>query len=483
MGLEPLKPLIALLPEIRTPTRAPPLKEKIFWTVSAILIFFVMYHVYPIGRYKISSPQLEFTQVITASRVGSLITVGIGPIVLGSIFLQLFIGAKILDIDLQDPKQKALFTGTQKLLGVLLAFVESAIYVFTNAVPVIGVAGTATTPLLGSVFLTQLFVIFQLAMGAMILLYMDETVSKYGIGSGISLFIAAGVSLAVVQGVFSVLVPRSLDALNQGGADAIPRAVLAFLPLLFTLIVFVVTAYADGVKVEIPLAFERVRGVGGRFPIKLLYVSNIPVILASALLLNLQLLSRVITSYTFYIGNVNVIDLIAVVDAKQNGRLIDGFLYFISPNFFNPLYLGDYGVYLQTLMGRTPLTNIPELAHVFVYIISYVVLCVVFGRFWIETTGMSAKDVAEQLKDSGLLIPGFRRDPRIIEKILDKYIPMITILGSIFVGLLASFADLTGALGTGTGILLTVGILGSLYETLEREKMFELYPELKKIVS
>jgi preprotein translocase subunit SecY len=134
-------------------------------------------------------------------------------------------------------------------------------------------------------------------------------------------------------------------------------------------------------------------------------------------------------------------------------------------------------------MGRTPLTNIPELAHVFVYIISYVVLCVVFGRFWIETTGMSAKDVAEQLKDSGLLIPGFRRDPRIIEKILDKYIPMITILGSIFVGLLASFADLTGALGTGTGILLTVGILGSLYETLEREKMFELYPELKKIVS
>jgi len=480
MGLEPLKPFIALLPEIRKPPRAPSLKEKIFWTASVIIIFFIMYHIYPIGRFKVVSPQLEFTQVITASRVGSLITVGIGPIVLASIILQLFVGAKILEIDLQDSEQKILFTGTQKLLGILLAFVESAVYVFTNAVPVLGVAGTGTTALLGSLLLTQLLVIFQLAIGAIILLYLDEIVSNYGIGSGISLFIAAGVSLAVIQGVFSVLLPRAISALNEGGADAIPRAILAFLPLLFTFIVFVVTAYADGIKVEIPLAFERIRGVGGRFPIKFLYVSNIPVILASALLLNLQLLSRVITNYTFYVGNVNVIDLIAV---QQGGRLIDGFLYFISPNFFNPLFLGDYGVYIQTLMGRTPITNIPEIVHVLTYIISYVILCVIFGKFWIETTGMSAKDVAGQIQDSGLLVPGFRRDPRIIEKILDKYIPMITILGSMFVGLLAAFADLTGALGTGTGILLTVGILNNLYETLTRERMFELYPELKKIIS
>ena len=79
-------------------------------------------------------------------------------------------------------------------------------------------------------------------------------------------------------------------------------------------------------------------------------------------------------------------------------------------------------------------------------------------------------------------VPGFRRDPRVVEKVLEKYIPTITVLGSIFVGLLASFADLTGALGTGTGILLTVGILHKMYEELSAQHMFDLYPDLRKFM-
>ena len=51
-------------------------------------------------------------------------------------------------------------------------------------------------------------------------------------------------------------------------------------------------------------------------------------------------------------------------------------------------------------------------------------------------------------------------------------------IGSFTVGLLAGFADLTGALGTGTGILLTVGILHKMYEDLEKQKIFEMYPSI-----
>ena len=64
---------------------------------------------------------------------------------------------------------------------------------------------------------------------------------------------------------------------------------------------------------------------------------------------------------------------------------------------------------------------------------------------------------------------------------LNKYIPTLTTLGSIFVGLLAAFATLTGAVGTGMGVLLTVGIIYMLYQQLEQERLYETYPFLEKI--
>jgi preprotein translocase subunit SecY len=481
MALEFTEPIVKLLPEIETPKKIPPLREKIYWTAAALIIFFVMYHIYPVGRYPVQE-QFEFIQMITASRTGSLITAGIGPIVLASILLQLFVGSKIIDVDLTDEKEKERFQGTQKVLALLLSFFEAAIYVYTNAVPAMGVGIPAgnTVPLFGSLLFTQIIVILQLAMGSIILLYLDEIVAKHGIGSGISLFIAAGVSLAVVQGTVGVLIPLAIQYLGEGGANAVPLALTAMLPLVFTVIVFIASSYAEGMRVEVPLVFERVRGVGGRYPIKFLYVSNVPVILAAALMMNFQLIARAIGNSSFYIGGMNIVRLIAVVDA--NGRLVDGLLYFMTPNFPNPILVG-YIPYINAILASpTQYSNIPEYVHVIAYVLTMVVLCVVFGSFWIETTGMGAKDIAEQLKGSGLQVPGFRRDPRVIEKVLDKYIPMITVLGSIFVGLLASFADLTGALGTGTGILLTVGILNNMYEIMEREQMLELYPTLRNLV-
>ena len=71
----------------------------------------------------------DFLQTITASKMGSLLTTGIGPIVLASIFLQLFVGAGLLDLDLKDKAQRAKFLEVQKILAILLAIVEALIYV------------------------------------------------------------------------------------------------------------------------------------------------------------------------------------------------------------------------------------------------------------------------------------------------------------------------------------------------------------------
>ncbi len=484
-SLDFLKPFLHLLPEVQTPQRPPSLGEKLMWTAIALVIFFVMYNVVAVG-VKRQVNASDFLQVVTASKIGSLITVGIGPIVLASIFLQLFAGAKIINVDMSDPDQKKTFQGAQKLLAILLCFFEAAVFVIFARLVIVD------NPLFGSVQFTQALIIIQIALGSLVLLYLDEVVSKFGIGSGISLFIAAGVSMSIIGGTIALFTGPGgvFEALTSGSAEALPNAIIALMPFFFTILVFLVVSYAEGIKVEIPLAFDRARGLGSRFPIKFLYVSNIPVILASALLLNMQFFAIGLQGKNWCVtgqfdaastelnkckGGIDIVQSIAFVDSGNQIR--DGLFYFISP-IYRPLQ-GNYGVYFSHIItGVTPIYNLPEWLHVLVYIIFIMGLCVVFGQFWVETTNMGAKDVAEQLDKSGLQIPGFRRDPRVVEKKLNDYIPVITVLGSAFVGLLAALADMSGALGTGTGILLTVGILYRLYQDLENQRLFDTYSSL-----
>jgi len=498
-SLDFVKPILHLLPEVAPPARPPSLPEKLMWTGIALAIFFIMYNVVAVG-VQLNVSSADFLQVVTASKLGSLITVGIGPIVLASIFLQLFAGAKIINVDMSDPDQKRTFQGAQKLLAILLCFFEAAVFVIfarvaiTPIFPWLG-EGLALDGTMHAPF-TVVLVILQVALGSLILMYLDEVVSKHGIGSGISLFIAAGVSMAIVGGAISIFTgPNGVaEALSSGSAEALPIAILAMMPLFFTALVFLVVSYAEGIKVEIPLAFDRARGFGSRFPIKLLYVSNIPVILASALLLNVQFLAMGLQNQHLCIGGqydasspelnkctggFDLVEAIAFVDSNKQVR--DGLFYLVSP-IYRPMQ-GNYGAYFGHIInGTTPIFGIPEWVHVIVYILFMMGLCVMFGQFWVETTNMSAKDVAAQLDKSGLQIPGFRRDPRVVEKKLNDYIPYITVLGSAFVGLLAALADMSGALGTGTGILLTVGIIYKLYLDLENQRLFDNYSGLGSLI-
>ena len=465
--LEAIKPITDVLPEVKRPERAPALKEKLLWTFAALLIFYVLGQIYPIGVDASRVARFERLEILLGSKTGTLITAGIGPIVLASIFLQLAVGAKLIEIDLSKPENKKMFQGIQKLLALALSFFEAGIYVWSGYIP-----AASGAPLFGSFLAAQFFVMLQLALGSIILLYLDEVVQKYGIGSGISLFIAAGVTQAVFIGALSMaieptgvptgLIPQAVYYF--AGGDVI-TAIWTIVPIIFTILVFLGTVYVEGMKIELPLAYGKARGLGARYPIKFLYVSNIPVILASAVMMNVQLMGM-------FMANAGL----PLLGNYQNNQPVDGIAYY-STALPSPLLIpGGYPAYLQSIM--TP----NEIVHVLAYGLMLIALCVVFGWFWIETTGMGAKDVAAQLTRVGLQIPGFRADPRIIEKILERYIPVITILGSIFVGILAWFADITGALGTGTGILLTVGIIYRFYEDLAQQQIFEMYPVLKKVV-
>ena len=111
-----------------------------------------------------------------------------------------------------------------------------------------------------------------------------------------------------------------------------------------------------------------------------------------------------------------------------------------------------------------------------------VAFCAVFSLIWLEVGGLGPQKVAKQLMDSGMQIPGYRRSGRPIEQILKRYIPVVTVLGGIVVGLIAGFSDWLGAFGSGTGILLSVGIIYQYYELLMRERAAEMFPAFRRVL-
>ena len=144
-------------------------------------------------------------------------------------------------------------------------------------------------------------------------------------------------------------------------------------------------------------------------------------------------------------------------------------------NWLLPLVSPQFaGVFIQ----RAPWQII---LHVALYAAFMIGGSIIFAIFWIETTNMGPEQVAKQIEGSGMQIPGFRRDPRVTAKILERYIPVVTVIGGAAVGMLAVFADLIGTLGnaSGTGILLAVGILQRLYEQIAKEQAMEMHPVLR----
>ena len=464
MKLEFIRPTLKYIPEIELPKRHVPFKEKVIWTAIVLGIFFVMGTVYPYGSVGLEGMEekirgFETMTMIFASELGTLVSMGIGPIVTASIVLQLLVGSGMLELDLSRSEDKVLFQGTQKILVVIVSLFESGAIVIATGMAHPGLEG---------------ILIAQIAIGSILLMYMDEIVSKWGIGSGIGLFIAGGVSKTIITGSFNFLKTRTGE---------FPGAVISFLanlsngefmliilfPIFATIIVFLLVVYGESMRLEIPLSYGGMRGVGGRYPLKFFYVSNLPVILAAALLANVQLWPSLV--------GVNMDNPPADMSLLQN--IFYQFTSYVTLN--GGSVPGLYGV-LRPDNILNQMTDPMVLAHLFVYTIVFLFLCVLFGKFWVQTTGLGAEKVAEQIQSGGMQIPGFRRDPRVVKKVLDRYIPQITIISSIAVGLLAVIADLMGALGTGTGILLTVGILYRMYEAIQKEQMAEMHPAMRRFM-
>lgn len=472
------KPVARAIPEIKAPERRVRFNEKLFWTALVLVIFLVMSEVPLFGANLTALGQLTALRVIFASTRGTLMELGIGPIVTGGLILQLLIGSDMIEADMNNPEDRGLFTTANKVFAIALTGIQASAYIIGGMYGTL--AGTAA-----------ILIFMQLMASGVIVLLMDELVQKgWGFGSGISLFIMAGVAQKVFldcfyaspavdgfgsSGVFVALAQTLAGGKNVLGIIArLPAAAQgtqypSIVGLLATVGAFLVVIYMEGVRVELPLSYAGYKGYRSRYPIKLLYVSNLPVIFASALFANVYFFSQIL--WNSYNSNNSNFWL----------NLLGQFTSYTPSGSTTPQIIPSGGLVYYVTAPRNFLQIMGSPGQAFGYLGILVVFCVVFSLTWLEVGGLGPSTVAQQLVDSGMQIPGYRRSGKAIESILKRYIPVVTVIGGIIVGLVAGITDFFGVFGSGMGILLSVGIIYQYYETLMQERATEMYPAFRRI--
>ncbi|MEM2537849.1 MAG: preprotein translocase subunit SecY [Candidatus Methanomethylicia archaeon] len=372
-------------------------------------------------------------------------------------------GSRIIDIDFSNPRDRALFTASQKLMAMIWSAIQITSYILGGAFGQLNMY-------------TSILIFIQLMIATVILILLDEMVQKgWGLGSGVSLFIAAGIAQQMFWETFSPVIGSdgkyvgailyTIQTLTMGegliASLTRPYGLPNLTGLIVTLAILLFVVYMEGTRIEIPIAIAKYRGIKTKIPLKLLYVSNIPIIFTSMLFVDIQIISLLIWRQ-FNMENTNIIlNIIGTFNQTTNAP-IGGLAYYTKPP-----------------NGLTSVMNDP--IHALVYSILLICSSVIFAIIWVQASGLSPKDQAEQLVKSGLQIPGFRSSPKIVEGILERYIPTLTILSGIIVALIAILADLLGAIGSGMGILLVVGIIYQYWGIITQEQMLELHPILRRI--
>lgn len=467
-----VKKISPFIPQVEKPKKKITLTNKLIWTGIALLIYFTMGQVPLFGtNVDPTTDPLAFARVIFAAQQRTLLELGIGPIVTAGLLMQLLKGSDILKLNFRDPDDRSLFTSATKIVTIIVIIAEGSLY----GISVYG-HQTPTSYHLGAL-------VAQLIGASIVVMYLDELVQKgWGLGSGISIFIMAGVAQGILWAifnpilipnsqVFSGLIPFMIGSGMEGHlADALlrssPPSPIASAPSIFGLgitgAILLLLVYVQGIHVDIPIVSTRYRGFTATYPIKLLYTSNIPVILASALLANAMFMGHMIWA-NYNPNNDNpFFNLIAQYHPQQQTPTGGIFYYMTAP--------------------RSLENTVHDPVRAVVYVLFLTTIVTIFGRLWVELGGLSAKSAAKNLLDADVQVPGFRRSESSVESLLNRYIPSVTIIGAVIIGLLASVSDVFNVFGTGIGLLLMVDILVNYYNLLVREQVDVHMPKLASLL-
>jgi preprotein translocase subunit SecY len=375
------------LPQVPKPKKKISLQTKLLWCGVALLIYMVMGQTPLYGATAPEFDFLAFARVIFASQQGTLIELGIGPIVTAGLLMQLLRGSDILKFDFKKPEERGIFQTATKLVTYVVIVAESIVYASA-------VYGGATEPFVLYVIIGQLMA------ASIIIMFMDELIQKgWGLGSGISLFIMAGVAQQILWSMFSPLpagdggmigiIPYIVESAFAGDLGNVlfrSNQLPSIFGLFLTAGILLILVFTQGIKIEIPIVSTKYRGFAAVYPIKLMYVSNIPVILASALTAKAVFVFQMIWSNFNPRNNNFFVNFIAQFDPTSPSTPIGGLIYYVTP----PRGLDVAALDPMRAVG---------------YVLFMIGIVIVFGRLWVELGGLSPKTAAQNLLDADVQIP------------------------------------------------------------------------------
>jgi len=391
------------------------LRRKFLFTAAIFLIFRLLAHV-PVPGVNIEAlRQLfagnQFLSLLNVFAGGTLanfsvVAVGINPYITASIIMQLagMVFPNIKEMQKEGESGKEKLNQYTRLLTVPFAIAQS--------ISIIALLNSQQL-LVTQNILVIIAMVLSMVAGAMIMLWLGELVSEYGIGNGISMVLFAGIISQMPAAVSQVFALASVEQIITSGIF-----VLGSLSLI-GLIVFINEAVR---KVPIQYA-KRMRGgktYGGQrthLPIKVNVAGVMPIIFAVSLMLAPSFVGRILL-------------------ASSNPALL------------------TWGQRLTVWFEQTS----P------VYLVSYFLLVFSF-TFFSALIFFDAENIASELKKSGAFVPGIRPGGA-TKKFLEYVVVRITLVGALFlsaVALLPSLAQIaTGiqslAIG-GTSLLIVVSVI------------------------
>ncbi len=472
--------LFQFIPEVKHPEEKKlSFNVKLKWTLIVLASFFVLANIPLFGLTNNALANFQYLAIIMGTDFGSIISLGIGPIVMASVILQLLTGSGIINIDTTNPEGRKFFQGIQRLLTFFFIIFEAMIYVLMQGLQ----AAPGLAPLL----------IFQLILGGLAIYYLDDLMGKWGFGSGVSLFIGAGASWQLVTSLLQFIDQQGKNCLLSFGTTSCSGKIFVLIQslinqypidfisaagaIIVTILIFLLIVWIQALKVEVPLSYGRLRGYSVKWPLSFFYTSNIPVILTAALIVSFQVFAGIFDNAAApclvaggtCTGIAKFASSFGWLGHFSNGQATSGLAFwFGSTNLLELIIRGGF-LPKYILQGFTNM-------------LTYVTLSTVFAVFWMKTSNMDAKAQAHKIASSGLQVAGFRQDERVLESILDRYIMPLTVMGGITIGLLASLTNLMGALISGTAMLLMIMIFFQFYQNIVQQHQEDMNPAFRKFM-
>jgi len=417
----------------------PDLRKKLFFVLVALIVFRVM------AALPIPGVDLEqIRQFFAGNRFFGLLNIfsggaldnfsiamlGVGPYITASIIMQLMtmIIPRLKEIAQEEGEiGRRKFNQYSRLLTIPLAIVQGF------ALLVLLERQGAIPPL---VFFDRLINITIIAAGSIVLMWLGELISEYGIGNGISILIFAGIVSSIPSGIRSVLVTVGRTEFPYIDPTLIPT-VLGFI-IIGVLVIAGVVIVSEGER-PIPVSYaKRVRGMrvyGGvstHLPLRVNQAGVIPIIFALSILLFPQM-------------------IVGFLAQSSNGtirQISEAVLGFISSSWF-------YGV-------------------------AYFVLVFLFTYFYTAVT-FDPDQISSNLQKQGAFVPGIRPG-RPTSDFLSKILTRITLLGALFLGFIAVLpVIMQGVTGVaaltigGTGLLIVVSVVLETIKQVEAQLVMREY--------